>query len=363
MLTIPILEGILKEHGLEEFVRRINKLLNINLPISDFDLKTTCTKDSIRIESAPPIIIAIEDEVYKITTEYSTYRTIKYYYNKELIRKLFVFNTEDEKLLVLDHIDNGNFKTTRINKTTEDDKNFNQGEYEREITTYPVIPININSHYLNKENNEEEERTIDLAGANMYYHHYNGNKEDEYFQESAMCMDIPFLKISGHIRLIDDLLVNSLDQKKPNILIRGINLDEDGNPLEFYQVFIDFNAKGLRIKDVTVDYKTNEIEGNETFAKTKRRRFDSNLLQALIFSIAKAVKKSHLSKVLEELEHIKEALLVEEHRKIRDFGTIELMMNIIPDPNKLAFNIYENQSKYENAINSELELPIKHSLK
>ncbi len=363
MLTIKIMEGIIKEYGLEEFKKRLKKGLNIDLSIKDYNSMTLFSNDTIRIEEKNPIEISIEDGLYKVVTEYSTYKTIRYYYNKELIRKVTAFNTEDEKLIVLDHIDNGNFKTTRISKTTEEDKYFNKGEYEREITTFPLIPININSHYLNKEDTEEEERTIDLAGENFYYHHYNGNKEDEYFQESAMCQDMPYVRISGHLRLIDDLLVNAMDRKRPNIIIRGINLDTEGVPLEFYQVFLDFDEKGLRIKDVTVDYKTREIDSHETHIRTKERRFNSELLDSLRIPIGITISPLHLNSVLEELRRITEALLIQEHKKLRDPGTIELMMNLVPNPNELAFNIYDNQSKYENAINSELETAKSKALK
>jgi len=363
MLTIPILQGILKEYGLEEFTKRINKVLKIKLPIKDFNQQITYTEDSITINGDHPITITMEEELYKITTEFNGYRTIKYYYNGELIRNLFLFNTEDEKLLVLDYIDNGNFQTTRISKTTEEDKSYNKGEFEREITTFPLIPININSYYLKKENKQEEERTIDLAGQNLYYHHYQGDNNTEYFQESAICKDLPYLKISGHLRIMDDLLVNSLNKKIPNIMIRGKNVDEKENPLEFYHVFITFTDKGLVIKDVIMDYQTKVIDAQEAVSKLGCRKFDSNLLNALIGVIHKAVRPSHLPNVLEELEHIRDALLVHEHKKIHDIDSIELMMKVIPDPNHLAFSIYENQSNYENAINLLLEEPKSKSLK
>ena len=363
MLTIPILQGILNEYGLEGFTKRINKVLNIKLPIKDFNQKVTYTKDSITINGEHPITITMEEEIYKITTEFNGYRTTKFYYNGELIRTLYLFNTEDEKLLALDYIDNGNFQTTRISKTTEEDKDFNKGEFEREVTTFPIIPINVDSYYLKNETKQEEERTIDLAGLNLYYHHYQGDNNTDYYQESAICKDIPYVKISGHLRLKDDLLVNSLNQKRPNIMIRGINVDEEGKPLEFYHVFIDFTDTGLVIKDVIMDNKNHVIDAQEDTFKIGCRRFNSNLLKALIVAIPKAVRPSHLTNVLEELEHLREALLLHEHKKLRDLDSIELMMKIIPDPDHLALSIYENQSKYENAINSLLEEPKSKSLK
>ena len=365
MITIKMMQGIINEYGLEEFKKRINKSLNIELPIKDYSSMTLFSDNTIRIEETNPIEISMEDGLYKVVTEFSTYKTIKYYYNKELIRHLFAFNTEDEKLIVLDHIDNGNFKTTRISKTTMEDKDFNKGEYEREMTTFPVIPIDISSHYFNNEGNIDEERIIDLAGQNYYYHHYIGNNNSDYFQESSMCQDTPFVKISGHLRVNDDLLKKSFDFKRGNIVIRGINTDENNNPQEFYQSIFEFTKEGFIIIDTTVDYPDNNIDTKKTIARTNQTKFSSTLVDTILTLIAQRniINPNHLENISTELNRIKEALLIQEHKKLRDLSRIELMMSVISNLNELAYNIYENQSEYENIINSELETTKSKSLK
>ncbi len=362
MLSIPILRGILNEYGLEELLNRLKRIQNLDLKIDNFKVNTTCTNEYIKINCQNPITISIEDELLKVTTEYKTYKVIRYYYNKELIRSLTVFTTSDEDLLVVDHLDNGNFLSTRISKTTPKDKNYNQGYYEREISEYPDLPININSHYLENANNIEEERVIDIAGHNLYYHHYNSTKINEYFREVALCSGKPYAKVSGHLRIPDDLIITALSRPNANIIIRGVDLNEDETPKQFYEVILDINEQGVLFTDIIMDYSTNQINrtSKQAIIRSNKRinEFSSTLLISLKTLIEKnnIIDESHKENILAELERLIDVLQIKEHQKTPSINTIDLMMNIIPDPNHLAYSIYENLSTYEQDINDELAL-------
>ena len=350
MLSIAIIKGIINEYGIKE----LNKRFKLNLPVEDKEYKIINKEDSVRIETPNPITITVEDDVLIITTEYKTYKVIKYYYNKELIRDVVAFYSEDNDLLTLDYIDNGNFTTSRISKTTTNDKNFNQGYYERETTTFPIVPIEIKSHYINNDNEIEEERIIDLANANLYYHHYRGNDDNEYFNELAMCVGMPYLRISGHLRIPDDLLVTSLDRKKPNIIIRGVNTNESNEAQEFYQTIIEITNDGLLITDTSVDYKTRDIDTKKHKFRTNANTISSRFLEVLIRTIKNYINPLHQDNILEGLNRLKDITLIYEHEHTPDINTIDLMMAVIPDHNHLALNMYENLSKYENTINEEI---------
>ena len=355
MVSISILQGIYNEHGLEELINRINYIINTNIKIDDPKTKVTYEDNCLTINCPNPITITIEDEVYKVTTHYKTYKSIRYYYNKELIRTLTAFYTADDQLLTVDHIDNGNFKSTRISKTTEEDKNYNQGTYEREISEYPDLPINISSHYIKGETEEDEERIIDIAGQNLYYHHYMG-ANGELFQESAMCIGKPYQKVTGHIRVPDDLLVTSIYKKDANIIIRGVNTDKQGETTDFYEVFFEFNEKGILVTDIIYNYVSGEIIRTKQQIQTKATSFTSTMIESIIrlINLNEVVQEVHKANVLEELMRLKETLLVRESKKTREINTIDLMMAIYPDSNYLALNIYENQEHYEGLINAEL---------
>ena len=357
MLNAQILYGVYTEYGVEELVKRLNKILNIKLATPNNNTTVTLEDDILTINYDNPVSITSEDEMVIITTEYSTYKAIKYYYNKELVRNITAFTTSDGDILTVDHLDNGNFKTNRISKTTTKDTNYNKGYYEREISEYPEVPIKINSHYLDGEQGVEEEKIIDLAGHNLYYHHYKGNNDTEYYQEISMCSDIPLVRVTGHLRVLDDLMLKSFERPNGNIIIRGVNLDADNKPLVFYQTIFDFCGPLVKITDIRMDYQTKEIEKLETRGLMKYKKIDSEVVNALFDAVndPQVVFPNHTANIIEELQRLKEILLLKEGKKVNDnINRIDLMMNVIPDPNYLAFNIYENLSTYEEAINEEL---------
>ena len=172
-----------------------------------------------------------------------------------------------------------------------------------------------------------------------------------------MCSDIPLVRVTGHLRVLDDLMLKSFERPNGNIIIRGVNLDADNKPLVFYQTIFDFCGPLVKITDIRMDYQTKEIEKLETRGLMKYKKIDSKVIDAILEAVndPQVIFPNHTANIIEELQRLKEILLLKEGKKVNDnINRIDLMMNVIPDPNYLAFNIYENLSTYEEAINEEL---------
>ena len=71
---ISILESIYKEYGLEIFLQRLAKILNIHLEIKDSKVPVTFSQDRILINTENPIAIDFIDESYYVTKYFSDYK-------------------------------------------------------------------------------------------------------------------------------------------------------------------------------------------------------------------------------------------------------------------------------------------------
>ena len=225
---IPILIAIYNEYGLNEFIKRIKKILNIDLSeIQNKQTTITYTNSSITlIDSNIKHTIEFAEDYYKYKKDYNSYFIIKYYdFSKIEVRKVAAFKTSDQDLLVIDEINEKDILTRRIIKTTEEDTDFIKGTFEKEKLFYR----NQNTHerYKYTEDllcNKKVSKQIKMPN-NLYLYSYrditNAVNNQYYYGyiESAMCIDKPKIKVAGRIRNNNELLISSIKTPVPNILI------------------------------------------------------------------------------------------------------------------------------------------------
>ena len=145
--NIRIYEAMYKEHGLEEALRRLSNIFNLNFE-GEYVSRINFTEDSIYFNCNHPVKVTIYDEYYTVTKQFLTYRTINYYdTDKNLFRKSTLFDTPEDDILGVDAFMAEQLDSLRIVKTTKDDQHLENPYFERERMSVADIPIEEVSKY------------------------------------------------------------------------------------------------------------------------------------------------------------------------------------------------------------------------
>ena len=357
MTFITILKDLYNKNGLKALIEKLEAILLVKLDINDYNSTITINDDHLTINDTHPISIYLEDGLVVVRTKYKTYEVLKYIYDGEIMRNVTLFNTPDDNLLVVDYYYNEDgFMSRRVSKTTKEDKYYNHGFVEREICGYPHLDIEARSHYSKTEEREQEERIVSYPDENLYYHHYDGGK-GEQFVETAMVLEQPqpTQRMNGHIRIHDDLLPRLIKKSCPSIVIRGVVLEDNGEPKYHYETSFDLTRTGIIITDIITNYKTKEIIKNKQRGRSKFAYFAPELIVALMTSIEQQhlVTDDRMDVILNEFERLSDMAFIFEGEMVPEFNELDLAITSFDDPTYLAQDVYENLDTYNQMLDSE----------
>lgn len=352
---IRILQAVEAEYGQNGLLDRIFKLFNIDLlHLKDEDLEIDYNKGIIvinKVGELPIYKIEVYDEYYTFLKIYSDYTSMHYYDNNRcLFRKTMSFNIANDEILVLDELDDERFKSRRIIKTHKDDIDLNNGTFEKEQLNYYYPPIT--EEYKSTAN--ETSKVVKVPGnVYVYSNHQIENattrQYTEGFIETSCSINKPNIAFLGRTRNPQELLVSTIKTPAPNILIRGRIQSEE---IFLYSVqiikvnnIITFNLTTSNLLD-----RKSQDDSFHVFSESFNTLTPADL-DLLIESITNFVKKPFASELKRELEAIKKQLLISSHKIIRDVDFFDFKFAMFDDFEHLAFDIYENHSSYEAAIN------------
>lgn len=347
---VNIYRGVCAEYGTKEAIRRLKKLLNIDTNIEDANMMFL--NNFIAILDSNMLTIVFEDDYYYTKRDYPTYSTYTYYDLQGLeFRRATSYKTKNG-VLVLDRLDAENIESTRILKTTEDDIDFVNGYYEKEMMSIPNAPVEEVSSYVEYTNDDEEESRVLNVANNMYYYNRYSIADDNKFLESAACIDTPKAQINGRTRTYKDLLYYSERTQYPNIFIRGNVTDEYKNTTYYYDLSI-YKLRREGIIEVQVEL-INQLDGsvrkkNHLLTNATRGPISKIDLLGLI-RFFERTGYPFTEPVIEELSRINNKLSIHKQEKLRDLDTIDLEILMHPEYSALAFHIYENLDKIDAFI-------------
>lgn len=364
---IPILIAINNEYGTNELIRRLKNILNIDMTeLLNQSLDFKATKNSIIITNTTTGVkhtIEFDTECYTYRKDFEKYFTIKYYdFSKIEVRRLAAFQTSDDELLVVDEINEEDIVNRRITKTTNDDKDFIKGSFEKEELFYRKH--NIRERYKYTEDllcNKKVSKQIEMPN-NLYTYSFRSttNAASNVYQygyiESSTSIDKPQILVAGRIRDNNELLISSIKTPVPNILIRGRNVISTKEiAIELYNICFYKMGDTIQIilsSTILPSYIQSKEEfhlSSETLGKITPE--DIDLMLEFIsnhqnFNIAHEVKQ--------ELQDIKQQILIKNKEKIRDFDFFDSRFLIFNQFEYLVFDIYENLPYYEQMINKSI---------
>lgn len=369
---ITILYAIYQEYGLSTFLKRLNKIYNIDIP---FSLNATIMflPNSIVIqEEGIKYTLEFKEEYYQFIKDFTTYKTIKSYDdNHNLFRHSYLFKTSDNRILALDEIDDINMKSKRIIKTNADDELLQNGEFERELLNLVRFPVVENYKFTNTFGAVHISKTINMPKC-LYYYSYNSKAmipdSECLFNilEVGCSSNIPKINFSGRERSKNELLRNSIANKIPNILIRGTLLNRSKYLKCFYKITILKTEKGITIHYLSTDAHINDKK-NKVIVIPSLSKGEFTIQE--IDNIITAIKNNLITDfdidfkhpsiadtICLELKAIQNAILVNKNQKIRDVDALDYKLHQFDDINHLAFDIHENLSAYESIINKLLKI-------
>ena len=361
---IPILIAIYNEYGLNEFIKRIKKILNIDLSeLQNKQTTITYTNSSITlIDSNIKHTIEFAEDYYKYKKDYNSYFIIKYYdFSKIEVRKVAAFKTSDQDLLVIDEINEKDILTRRIIKTTEEDTDFIKGTFEKEKLFYR----NQNTHerYKYTEDllcNKKVSKQIKMPN-NLYLYSYrditNAVNNQYYYGyiESAMCIDKPKIKVAGRIRNNNELLISSIKTPVPNILIRGRNvIPSDKTEIELYNINIYKIGDTIQIVLNNIILPDNIITKEEYYLTgTSLGKITIEDIDLILKHLSLYVSETIYNDVKTELLNIKEQLLT--NNKTMELDFFDGRFLLFNQFEYLVYDIYENLQLYESMINQAIK--------
>lgn len=364
---IPIFYAINNEYGTNELIKRIKKILNIDLSILlNQSLKVEFSNNKVTfidLNTNIKHIIELDSEYYKYIKDFNTYSIVNFYdMEKNPFRKLASFNTSDDELLVIDEIDEKDMKTRRITKTTKEDTDFIKGSFEKEQLY--LKGLNTQERYkfiedltCNKKVSKEIEmpdnlyvysyRTIENVVSSNYYYGYI---------ESSACIDRPRILTLGRIRDTSELLVNSLKTPTPNILIRGRNvIPGDQTEIELYNIYIYKVEDNLQIVLNNVSLP-DVIQSREEYSLNSNTigKLTTEDIDLLIEYLSIHLDSSYTQELKKELLNIKKQILIKKRKEIRDLDFFDGRFLLFNQFEYLVFDVYENLSYYEAMINKSI---------
>ena len=351
---VNLFRGVCAEYGNKEAIRRMKNILHINTEIEDANLMFL--NNFIAILDPNMLTIVFEDDYYYTKRDYPTYSTYTYYDQQGLeFRRATAYKTKNG-ILVLDRMDTEQVLNTRIIKTTEDDIDFVNGYYEKEMMSIPNLPVEEVSSYLEYANDDEEESRVIKVANNMYYYNRYSKADDNKFLEASACIDTPKAWINGRTRTYKDLLYYSERAPYPNIFIRGNVTDEHKNTTYYYDLSI-YKLRKEGIIEVQVEL-INQLDGS----LQKKRHLLVNATKGPIskrdilglINFFTQLNYPFTEPVVEELSRINDKLSIHHQEKLRDLDAIDLEILMNPEYGELAFHIYENLDKIDAFIEEKI---------
>lgn len=364
---IPILMAINNEYGIDELIKRLKNILNIDMPeLLNFPKTITFFKNGLEITNTSNNIkhtITISDEYYTYRKDFSNYFTVKYYdFSKIEIRHLAAFKTSDEELLVIDEINEENISNRRITKTTPEDLDFVNGSFEKEELHYPKE--NTHERYQYTEDlfcNKKVSKQIDMPD-NLYTYSFRStlnavsSSYNSGYIESSSSINKPQKPIIGRIRDNNELLISSIKTPVPNILIRGRNIISSlESEIELYNIYIYKVENTIQIVANSFYIPSNNSTKEEfhilsdTIGKITIEDIDN-----IIEFISRNLGSNILHEIKQELLSIKKQILIKNKQTAQDFDFFDSRFLLFNQFEYLVFDIYENLSYYEEMINKSL---------
>ncbi len=367
-----ILIAVYREYGLKEFISRIRKVLGIKIPFEnslrlEFLIDEIVFKDS---KSKKKYIINFFDEYYKFTQEFSDYSVSTYYtYDKYEFEKLFSFKSSDNYRLVVNEIKDESFTSRRIIKTTNQDINALQGEYEKEVSRLNNVNVKSNYSFANQNGNVNVKKDVRMNNC-IYYYSYQSKNTIPEVQNSYRILEVgattntPRLNFYGRVRNNNEVLETALQSKQPNIIIRGAIIPNSDELKTFFKITIMKSKEGITIHYLSSDTPAIDVKNkiivapvnqDGEFSITELDNIITAIKQNLISEFEMDFRRGNLvSNIISEIDKIKETILVNQQKKPRNVDSLEFKLQQYDDINHLAFDVYENLSNYEKLINKEI---------
>ncbi len=343
---INILQAINNEYGTNEFLNRLHKLLGIDLIIlKDKKLTITFTNNSITIiesKTNPIYEITMCEEYHTLTKTFVGYKTIHSYDDtNNLFRRTAIFKTNSGEYLSLDEFDDERFKSRRIIKTSTDDKELINGNFEKEQLVYykPTITQEFN-HF-----NNSISKVINLPNNLAVYHRRQLSKipsKSLDYVESATSINTPTLVFIGRRISKNELLIPSLKTPAPNIYIIGRETVEEKE--HNYQIQIIKRDKFLIYRIADEKITENRLFSDSSSHLTMRD------LKILISYTEKYISKPYTNRIIEELTNILVQLEILYNKRTKDIDFFDLKFGMIDSFDQLAFDIYLNLEQYVSEV-------------
>lgn len=361
---IPILNAINNEYGIDELIKRLKKILNIDLSELLKQPKSIIfQRNSITITNETTGVkhtLTFQEEYYTHRKDYVSYFITNYYdMSKKEIRKVAVFKTTDSDLLIIDEINEENIVTRRIAKTIAEDTDFINGSFEKEILFYQSNQARETYEYTEDLFcNKKVSKQLEMPG-NLYAYSFRSivnattNKYQCGYIESSMCTNKPQVLVAGRVRDKNELLISSIKTPLPNILIRGRNIipgvEQD---VELYNINIYKSSNNIQITfnnfsiSTCIPEKKEEILASATPGEITPPDIDliiEHIMRMVDLTIANEIKK--------DLINLRQKILVTKNRTLKESDFFEEKLLQFGQFEQLVFDVYTNLPTYEEMIN------------
>lgn len=357
---IAILKAINLEYGNNELIKRLSRILNIDLLfLIDKDIEIIFNKKNLRIISENTIYqITFYSEYYLLTKKENNYLIRHFYdFTGNIFRKTAIFYQSNDDPIILDEINDQQLKNRRLLKTAETNLDLLNAYYEKEISS--LINAKVNERYLFKKGQTEKEITtpnhLCTYTSKLLKSSCQITNQQGILEVSSSINYFP-PQFLGRIRNRYELLVESVKNKFPNILIRE-NIFQD-NLLTTHEI----NTFKLSNIILIILKKTNPFTKSFEEEKIAIKSSSNNYItiqdiNILISYIKNNINIPFTSDIIIELIKIKNQILAHHKKRLKDIDIFDFKFNSYPRFEDLAFDIYSNLSYYNNKINNFLNPP------
>ena len=354
---IAILKAINLEYGNNELIKRLSRILNIDLLfLIDKDIEIIFNKKNLRIISENTIYqITFYSEYYLLTKKENNYLIRHFYdFTGNTFRKTIIFYQDNDDPIILDEINDQQLKNRRLLKTAETNLDLLNAYYEKEISS--LINAKVNERYLFKKGQTEKEITtptnLCTYSAKALKKTFSNPNEEGFLEVSSSINYFP-PQFLGRIRHKYELLISSLKKRFPNILIRE-NIFKD-NYLTTYEIEMFKISNIILINLKIINLKTKESKQNKMiFTSHTNSSLTLKDLNLLIKYLENNPNIPFLSNIIEEIIKIKKQILIHHKKRLKDMDIFDFKFNSYPRFEDLAFDIYCNLPYYNRKINDSL---------
>lgn len=369
---INILIAVYREYGYNAFISRIKRVLGIEIP-SQNNLKIEFLIDQIVFKepkSDKSYIISFYDDHYKFIQEFSDYSVSTYYtYKKYKFEKLYSFKSSDNNRIVVNEIEDDTFTIRRIIKTSDQDINALQGDYEKEINEVKRFNAKSNYSFVNLNGNVNIKKDVRMPNC-IYYYSYQSEKTIPEILNSYNILEVgattntPRINFSGRVRTNNEALETVLQTPQPNIIIRGAIIPNSDELKTFFKITIMKSKEGITIHYISSDTPAIDVRNKIIVAPVdKDGEFSLTELDNIITAIKQNLtsefkidfkRENIVPNIIAEVEKIKDSIIINQQKKLKKVDALDFKLQQYDDINHLAFDVYENLSNYERLINQAL---------